>query len=204
MTVLFFQGLAGSGPGHWQRHWVEALDDARFVEQRDFDRPDLEDWLARAVAAIEAAPDAVLVGHSLGAVLIAHLAARRPDLPVRGALLVAPADVEEAAARAPAIAGFGPLPQAALPFPAIVVGSRNDPYMRWERTRQFASLWDAKLIDLGNAGHINVASGHGPWPEGRLFVDLLAGRHPKPFLIASRDVPSRAATRGFAARSRKA
>lgn len=204
MTVLFFQGLAGSGPGHWQRHWVEALDEARFVEQRDFDRPDLDDWLARAVAAIEAAPDAVLVGHSLGAVLIAHLAARRPDLPVRGALLVAPADVEEAAARAPAIAGFGPLPQAALPFPAIVVGSRNDPYMRWERTRRFASLWDAKLIDLGNTGHINVASGHGLWPEGRLFVDLLAGRHPKPFLIASRDVPAHAASRGFAARSRKA
>jgi len=48
------------------------------------------------------------------------------------------------------------------------------------------NMWDARLIDLGNAGHINVASGHGAWPEGRLLVDRLAGRQTRPFLIANR------------------
>jgi hypothetical protein len=60
--------------------------------------------------------------------------------------------------------------------------------MRFERARLFANMWDASLIDLGNAGHVNIVSGHGPWPDGRLLVDRLAGRTTRPFLIASRDI----------------
>jgi len=33
--------------------------------------------------------------------------------------------------------------------------------------------WGADFIDMGEAGHINVASGYGPWPEGRALRDLL-------------------------------
>ena len=186
MAVLIFPGLGGSEKGHWQRHWVSSLDDAKLVDQEDWDRPVLDVWMGRAVAAIEANPGAVLVGHSLGALLIAHIGARRPDLPIRGALLVAPADVEAASPSLSRADGFAPLPTAPLQFPAIVVASRNDPYMRFERARVLTNMWDARLIDLGNAGHINVASGHGAWPEGRLLVDRLAGRQTRPFLIANR------------------
>lgn len=187
MTTLIFPGLAGSGPGHWQRHWADELDDAAIVEQDDWLNPDLDAWMANAAAAIEARPGSVLVGHSLGAILIAELGALRPDLPIAGALMVAPADIEEAQSAVSTIRRFGPMPRAPLPFPAIVVASRNDPYMRFDRARLFASMWEAQLVDLGHAGHINVASGHGPWREGRLFIDILAGRHPRPFLIASRE-----------------
>lgn len=38
------------------------------------------------------------------------------------------------------------------------------------------AVWEAELIDLGFAGHINVASGFGPWPEGKALRDRLVHR----------------------------
>jgi hypothetical protein len=33
----------------------------------------------------------------------------------------------------------------------------------------------AQFLDAGAAGHINVASGHGPWPEGSMaFANFIA------------------------------
>ena len=29
-----------------------------------------------------------------------------------------------------------------------------------------AYAWGAAIADAGSSGHINVESGHGPWPEG--------------------------------------
>ena len=182
MATLIFPGLGGSGEGHWQRYWLADLPDAQLVEQVDWDRPDLDAWMANAIAGIEANPGSVLVGHSLGAVLIAHIAANRPDLEIAGALLVAPADVDDAVRLA---VQFGPMPTAPFQFRSIVVASRTDPYMDFDRARVLSSMWEAQFIDLGHAGHINVASGYGAWPEGRLLIDRLLGRRSRPFLISS-------------------
>jgi uncharacterized protein len=48
----------------------------------------------------------------------------------------------------------------------ILVASRNDPYCSYERAEDFAYAWGAVVVDAGESGHINAASGHGPWPEG--------------------------------------
>ena len=58
-----------------------------------------------------------------------------------------------------------------LPFPAIVIASDDDPYVSLERAREYARAWGAEFVLLERAGHINVASGHGPWAEG---YELLA------------------------------
>ena len=79
-------------------------------------------------------------------------------------LLVAPADPHH----------FGLMDSSLLEellVPATVVGSRNDPWMTFARTRLFADRWGGRLVDLGQSGHINVASGHGPWP---LALSLLS------------------------------
>jgi len=73
------------------------------------------------------------------------------------------------------IANFCPLPRHRLTFPAIIVGSGNDPYADYQVTKDLAEELGAKFIDAGPAGHINVESGHGPWPEGLLaFAHFIA------------------------------
>jgi uncharacterized protein len=74
--------------------------------------------------------------------------------------------VEAAQERHPGRIQFGLMPRRRLPFPSVVVASRNDPYMPWTKTQEHAGIWGVGIIDLGYAGHINVASGFGRWPEG--------------------------------------
>jgi hypothetical protein len=45
--------------------------------------------------------------------------------------------------------------------------------MAQPRARWLAKRWGAEFVDMGEAGHINVASGFGPWPEGRALRDLI-------------------------------
>lgn len=173
MTTLLLPGLHGSGPGHWQRRWADEVEDMVLIEQEDWERPALDRWLARAETAVEANPGCFLAGHSLGAVLAVHLAIRRPDLPIAGVLLVAPADVDLHARRVPGVAGFAPLPTAPLGRPAIVVASRDDPWMKYARAAVLADLWEAALVDAGRAGHVNAESGLGSWADGLRLLDRL-------------------------------
>ncbi|HEX5871088.1 MAG TPA: alpha/beta hydrolase [Longimicrobium sp.] len=172
-AVLMVPGWENSGPEHWQTLW-ERADPRRFrrVEQRDWDTPLLDDWIAALDDAIAAEPaPAVLVAHSLGCIAVAHWAARSAR-PVAGALLVAPADVERADTPEP-IRGFAPVPLQPLPFRGILVASSNDPYLSMDRAAYFARCWGSELVPLGAAGHINTAAGFGPWPQGERLLDAL-------------------------------
>jgi len=172
-TILMLPGHGGSGPGHWQTIWEEETPAIKRVDQRDWDSPVLDEWLttlAGEVAACAAAP--VLIAHSLGCATVAHLAEREPRA-VAAALLVSPADVEIIAEWYPELAAFSPMPRSRLEFPTIVVASSDDPYVTTERAGEFAESWGAELVTLEEAGHINVESGHGPWPEGRAILQRL-------------------------------
>jgi predicted alpha/beta hydrolase family esterase len=92
---------------------------------------------------------------------------------VRGALLVAPADVDRTSCL-PCLREFAPVSRAPLPFFARVIASDDDPYAELARARQFAADWGAELTVLHRAGHINVDAGFGPWPEGRAWLAELA------------------------------
>jgi predicted alpha/beta hydrolase family esterase len=71
---------------------------------------------------------------------------------------------------------FLPVPRDRLAFPTIVVGANDDPYADLLFAPDLARDIGARFIDAGAAGHINVDSGHGPWPEGSLaFAHFLAG-----------------------------
>src|SRR5260370_1125346 len=79
---------------------------------------------------------------------------------IKGALLVAPSDT--AADTFPTgTKGFSPVPLIKLPFKSITVASNNDFYVTTERAGLFADSWGSKLINIGDAGHINVVSGMG-------------------------------------------
>jgi uncharacterized protein len=55
-----------------------------------------------------------------------------------------------------------------LSFPSLLLASTDDPFCTVERVREFAAAWGSGLIEIGSAGHVNAASGHGPWPDGVL------------------------------------
>ena len=168
--VLVLPGYGDSGPEHWQSLW-EAKDPAcRRVVQRDWMRPRLEDWLdtlARHVAECEAPP--VLVAHSLACSLVAHWA-KRSEGGVKGALLVAPADVDSPAHTPDEVRGFSPVPLVRFPFPSIVVASRDDPFSSLARAELFAQSWGGRFVVLEGAGHINAEAGFGEWPQGRMLL----------------------------------
>jgi predicted alpha/beta hydrolase family esterase len=45
--------------------------------------------------------------------------------------------------------------------------------MSFGRAAHLAKVWGSDLVDLGYAGHINVASGFGPWAKGKALRDDL-------------------------------
>ena len=104
-----------------------------------------------------------------------RLASGPKGQPVVGALLVAPPDVEHEV-RDRRLTRFAPLPAHELPFPAIVVASRDDPYARFGTSRQMAGHWGARFADAGAVGHINAQSGLGEWSFGRLLLNRLLPR----------------------------
>lgn len=164
--IIFVPGLGGAGPGHWQTRWAQKLSTARRVEQEDRDRPDRARWAARIVEAVAASRrPALLVAHGLGVAAVAHAAPAFPADVVRGGFLVGLPDVERPDAPA-GLRGFAPLPREPLPFPSLLVASRNDASADYGRAEDVAYSWGAALVDAGEAGQLDEESGFGPWPEG--------------------------------------
>ncbi len=164
--VLLLPGWLNSGAAHWQSRW-EALHGFRRVEQSDWEWPRRGDWMARLEEVLLEDPaPALLVAHSLGCQLVAAWAAHsRHTGRVRGALLVAPPDVERADTP-PQVATWRPIVRVRLPFPARVLYSEDDPFCAADRARAMAADWGAASESLGTAGHINAESGLGDWPDG--------------------------------------
>jgi hypothetical protein len=175
-SVLIIPGLNNSGPEHWQSIWEAKHPEYRRVQQTDWDTPRCSDWIQTLHAALlsSGSGPVVLAGHSSACATIAHYAALHGDCAgrVAAAFLVGPSDVE--APTYPAgPTGFSPMPLRKLPFRSIVVASTNDPFVTLERAELFATSWGSRLIKIANAGHINTASGHGPWPEGEAWLEEL-------------------------------
>ena len=173
--ILMLPGYSGGDPDNWMSRWQRKLATARRVEQADWYQPDREDWAATIVAAAEAATrPVVLVAHSCGVLAAVDAAPKLADI-VRGAFLVAPPDVASPAL--PEACGvFAPTPTAPLPFPAFVVASRTDPYCAYDHAEMLAADWGAHLVDARDSGHINLESGHGPWPDGLIVFSQLLSR----------------------------
>lgn len=171
--VFLVPGRGVPLPEHWLSRWRREHPDYRWVQHRNTDGYDLDDRVAALAAAVDAADGpVVLVAHSAGCVTVGHWAVRRTG-PVRGALLVTPPDLDRLPPPTP-----GPpieLPRTRLPFPSILVASRNDEVMSFDRATVVAGNWGARLVDAGAVGHLNTAAGFGPWPLGeRLLAELRA------------------------------
>ena len=186
-TVLIVPGLRDHVAQHWQTLLADRLATAGTPVRSvpPMGRGDLD--CATRVAAIDRelaaiAGPVVIVAHSGGVIMLAHWAdwAERTRADIRGALLATPPDFETPMPEGyPGIealrdAGWLPVPRARLPFRSIVAASRNDPLADYDRVATLADCWRSRLVDLGEVGHLNPASGFGEWPDAMSFIDELA------------------------------
>jgi len=183
-TVLIVPGLRDAVEQHWQTLLAAdlAARGRRVRTVPPMGRTDLD--CAARVAAIEREAQAIdgpliLVAHSGGCVMVAHWA-RQTQRAVRGALLATPPDFERPlppgypSVDALRAGGWLPVPRERLPFASIIAASRDDPLARYDRVAAWAAGWGAELVDLGEVGHLNPASGYGAWPRAESFIDALA------------------------------
>jgi uncharacterized protein len=178
--ILVIAGHSGSGPDHWQSRLITKLLSAKLVEQEDWLYGSLDAAVHTLVAAVAAATKPVVfVAHSVGCTLVAHAVPKLKEQGltprVKGAFLVVPPSPEGIAGLDGIDPKFRAIPRDPLPFPSIFVASSNDPYSTMEQSADLSLAWGSDLVEAGDAGHINAASGHGPWPEGLMrFAGFLS------------------------------
>lgn len=171
MIVLVY-GYDGSGLGHWQR-WLEAeLQQrnlpVRFPELPDPSAPQKDVWVAALAEVLaEVRNEAViLVCHSLGCWAVDHLFAERGVFGVCAVLLVAPPSpflIFEP------VDSFFPPPRRAVAWAPIaaqtlLVGGDNDEFTSPDEFEEIAQTIGVRCQIIPGVGHVNVGSGHGPWP----------------------------------------
>jgi len=182
-TYLMVPGLRDHVSEHWQTLLQAELPGAQGVPPLESDKLSCAARVAALDAAIERiAGPVILVAHSAGAMMCAHWAKQYPEKArarIQAALLATPSDVESALpAGYPTLdalreGGWMPIPRQPLPFPSVMAVSRNDPLARYERSVQLAQDWGSRLEDLGEVGHLNPASGFGPWPQAHALLATL-------------------------------
>jgi predicted alpha/beta hydrolase family esterase len=173
-NYLLVPGLGNSGPEHWQTYFQNSGENFYRIEQQEWDEPICEEWVAaidKKVLEFDLST-VVLIGHSLGCSTIAHWATKHKRQ-IKGAMLVAPSDLEAPQYTFPAI-GFAPIPLDKINFKTIVVASADDIWVSLDRAKLFADNWGSEFINIGNAGHINAVSGHTKWEEGMAILKTLS------------------------------
>ncbi|WP_158808321.1 alpha/beta hydrolase [Beijerinckia sp. L45] len=164
--IIIVPGLSGGTDVHWYSRWESKLPTAKRVIQADWHNPNLEAWTAALIDAVKAAQrPVVLVAHSLGVITVGHAAAQIAERVV-GAFLVAPPSQAVMLSIPEIDKAFTDVPLDPLPFPAVLIASRDDSYAAYADSEALAKSWHVELVDAGESGHLNDESGHGPWPEG--------------------------------------
>jgi predicted alpha/beta hydrolase family esterase len=182
-TVLIVPGLRDHVAEHWQTLLHAELEGSHAVEplrENGLSCPARVEAIEQAIARIDG--PVILVAHSAGCLMTVHWARTHRATAVeriRGALLVTPPDLcatwpdKYPSPQSLAGHGWSPMPRDPLPFPTLVAASSNDPLASLDAVRDMAAAWDARLVELGEVGHMNPASGFGPWPVAETLIDRL-------------------------------
>ena len=179
MTFVIIPGLDGSDDHHWQSRWEsDWLLNAVRIRPSSWSAPDLSDWSQAITTAVESIPDdIVFITHSLGCHAVTHwLTTEVVPARIRGAFMVAPPDPLADTFPVDRLPTFASLPTLALPVPAVLTVSTDDPYCTVDGAARLAAGWATPLIALDDLGHINTDSKLDLWPQGQhLLTAFLAG-----------------------------
>jgi Serine hydrolase len=93
VPVVLVPGLSNSGDQHWQTLWKKANPGFQRISVSDWFRPDRAEWVESIERAVRrCAQPPIVVAHSPGCIALVHWTALN-SRPLRGATLVAPADI---------------------------------------------------------------------------------------------------------------
>ena len=170
--TVIVPGVGGSEHDHWQSWLQRQLKSCSRVQQQDWNKPVLHTWVEQFVKTVQAIQEPIqIVAHSFGCLTTVAALAQHPELnqKINNLVLVAPANPARFGD-----AGFAResqndyqqyFHQLKLQVPTQMIISENDPWLNFQDALQLAKAWKIRPKNLGQVGHINVASGFGPFPE---------------------------------------
>lgn len=170
--TVIVPGVGGSEHDHWQSWLQRQLKSCSRVQQQDWNKPVLHTWVEQFVKTVQAIQEPIqIVAHSFGCLTTVAALAQHPELNqnIKNLVLVAPANPARFGD-----AGFAResqndyqqyFHQLKLQVPTQMIISENDPWLNFQDALQLAKTWKIRPKNLGQVGHINVASGFGPFPE---------------------------------------
>ena len=170
--TVIVPGVGGSEHAHWQSWLQRQLMSCSRVQQQDWNTPVLQNWISEFVNTVRPIQGHIqIVAHSFGCLTTVAALAQHPELnqKIKNLILVAPANPARFGE-----AGFARdsqqdyqryFHQLKIAVPTTFLMSENDPWLKFEDAKCLAKAWKLDPINLGQVGHINVASGFGPFPE---------------------------------------
>ena len=170
--TVIVPGVGGSEHDHWQSWLQRQLKSCSRVQQQDWNKPVLHEWIEQFVKTVQSIQEPIqIVAHSFGCLTTVAALAQHPELnqKIKNLVLVAPANPARFGD-----AGFARdsqnnyqqyFHQLKLQAPTQMIISENDPWLNFQDALQLAKAWKIRPKNLGQVGHINVASGFGPFPE---------------------------------------
>ena len=170
--TVIVPGVGGSEHDHWQSWLQRQLKSCSRVQQQDWNKPVLHEWIEQFTKTVQSIQEPIqIVAHSFGCLTTVAALAQHPELNqnIKNLVLVAPANPARFGD-----AGFARdsqndyqqyFHQLKLQVPTQMIISENDPWLNFQDALQLAKAWKIRPKNLGQVGHINVASGFGPFPE---------------------------------------
>lgn len=172
MHTIIVPGVGGSDYDHWQSWLQRQLMSCSRVQQQDWNAPLLSSWVQNFVDTVAKVNEPIqVIAHSFGCLTAVSALNEYPELTqkIKKMVLVAPANParfgEQGFARDSSNDYSAYFHQLKLKVPCEMIISENDPWLNFEDAKQLAKAWNLRPHNLGQVGHINVASGFGPFPE---------------------------------------
>lgn len=178
VDILMLPGLEGGSSQHWYMLWKsENLLLTSRVEVSDWFNPHRDEYVDAVTAKIAERSNRpiILIGHSLGTMALVQGAEAWRNTSVCGVVLIGVPDLSQHDLFEHT-KSYLPTPSSPLPFPSVVIASRTDEFCTYDVAARYASAWGSNLEDIGDSGHINPDSGHGPWPEGLDLIKAFISR----------------------------
>ena len=170
--TVIVPGVGGSEHDHWQSWLQRQLKSCSRVQQQDWNKPVLHEWIEQFVNTVQAIQEPIqIVAHSFGCLTTVAALAQHPELnqKIKNLVLVAPTNParfgDDGFARESQNDYQQYFHQLKLQVPTQMIISENDPWLNFQDALQLAKAWKIRPKNLGQVGHINVASGFGPFPE---------------------------------------